>query len=169
MVDFRNRLSGQKRLHTHTAIAPLFGAGLLFVALATQAPAQSYGCIQDGQVVTFDGIASGGSRVPDASTSAWVLNLPRPICVLRRVPFAPGTIREEISAIRIIGTPPPLGVPLALTGKLLLGRAAPDATMFVALEVIRGHKMAAAESIPPSRSGPPPPSVSPPRAAPPPH
>jgi hypothetical protein len=135
---------------------------VVVTGFAAQAPAGSSGCIQNGEIVTFDGVASARARVPDASQFAWALNLAQPICMLRSVPFAPGVIREEISALRIIGTPPPLGVPIALTGKLLLERGASDPTLFVALEVIHGRKMGE-----PGPAHPPPPAVpAPPVSAP---
>ncbi len=127
-------------MRARAAFGRVFATLALVAAFAAEAPAQHAACIQDGEIVTFDGVATSGARIPNASRSAWVLNLRRPICVLRNIPFSPGPIQEAISAIRIIGTPPPLGVPLQLTGKLLLGRSAPDATLFVALEVIHGRK-----------------------------
>ena len=116
------------------AVAGALGASVLVVAFTAQAPAQSFHCFGDGDLVTFEGTASPGER-----GSTWRLNLARPACIDRR----------EISSLRIIGTPPPFGIPLELTGKLLLGRAARDMSMFVALSVIRGRKVRAAGSVPP--------------------
>ncbi|HEY6579120.1 MAG TPA: hypothetical protein VIY09_07335 [Rhizomicrobium sp.] len=118
------------------------GAAICAVALGIQAraPAEPLRCFGNGDVVTFGGIASPGAR-----GFAWVLNLSRPICVMRDLSSG-GT---DISAIRIIGTPPPLGVPLELTGKLLLGRSVAESRLFVALVVTSGRKVHTTESIAP--------------------
>lgn len=117
-------------------------------ALAGGTDAQAAGCFENGAIVTFDGVASPGSPAAVAHRSGWTLNLAKPICVVQRTSFAPIARTRRISAIPIIGTPPPLGVPLALTGKLLLGRTTPNSTIFVALEVIRGRKVGTAGSAP---------------------
>lgn len=133
-------------------MAAAFGAALLVAALAGEAPARSSGCFETGEIVTFDGVASSATQAAGARQSGWMLNLTTPICVMRISPFAPTANFYRISAIRIVGTPPPPGVPLSLTGKLLLGRRASDSAMFVALEVIRGRKIATAGSVPPANS-----------------
>ena len=117
------------------AIAGALGASALVFAFTAHVPAQPARCFGDGDIVAFEGTASPGEH-----RSGWMLNLSRPVCVGSR----------EISLIRIIGTPPPLGIPLELTGKLLLGRTARDTSMFVALSVIRGRKVRAADSVPPA-------------------
>jgi hypothetical protein len=116
------------------------GMVLLACVLAPEAPAQSSRCFENGDVVAFDGMASHGARPGE-----WALNLPRPICVARDV-SASGT---NITRIRIIGTPPPLGVPLELTGKLVLGHSAAESTMIVALVVSSGRKFRTTESTAP--------------------
>ena len=63
-----------------------------------------------------------------------------------------------LSTIRIIGTPPPLGVPLELTGKILLGPGRNDTRMFAALSVIRGRKMRQPRPQQPSNAPPPAPA-----------
>jgi len=108
-----------------------FGAGLFALALSAPATAQPGRCFESGDVVVFDGIAT-----PAENRSQWVLRLAHPICAGKK----------KISAIRIIGTPPPLGIPLELTGKLMLGRGASESAMFVALVVSRGRKL---HAIPP--------------------
>lgn len=129
------------------ALAGAVGAGFLLTALA--APARASGCLENGAIVSFDGIASHGAA--GGLKRGWVLNLTRPICVARRSPFAPTANSTPVSAIRIIGTPPPAGVPLALTGKLLLGPS--DSAMFVALVVMRGRKLSMVTSAPPPNFG----------------
>lgn len=117
--------------------------GAAFLA-ATPAFAQPPRCLANGNIVTLEGVASAVTS--GEARPAWVLHLNRPACVVRRSGHAPV---EQIFAIRIIGTPPPLHIPLQLTGKLLLGGTSPGATMFAALAVISGRKERTAESLPP--------------------
>lgn len=111
--------------------------------------------------MTLAGVASTDN--PDgAPPPVWILHLKRPICVVRRARHAPV---ERIFAIRIIGTPPPLDIPLQLTGKLLLGGTSPGPTMFAALAVISGRKERTAGSLAPPQGFPAPapsPSIPPP-------
>jgi hypothetical protein len=132
--------------------AGVFAAGLLLAALTAPAPSQASRCFANGDLVTFEGVAAGA----ESQRGGWVLHLTRPICVVRN------QSGRETSAIRIIGTPPPLGIPLQLTGKLLLGRNDQDTTLFAALSVIRGHKMRETTFVPPPRAA----SVSPSPSAP---
>lgn len=118
--------------NTPTA-AIAFSATVLAAGLATSTIAHPSRCLENGTVVTFDGVAA---RTPEGEPSQWLLSLSQPICVAQ----APAGQRE-ISTIRIIGTPPPLGIPLELTGKLLLGRSASESRMFVALVVKSGRKV----------------------------
>lgn len=137
------------------------GAVIGVFAAANPVSAQTSRCFENGDIVTFDGVASAG-----ATRSQWLLNLSRPICVAR----GKASRGADISTIRIIGTPPPLGIPLELMGKLMLGRSAVDSAMYVALVVIRGRKIRTAQSIAPApRSAPAQPSVPAPRVAPSPH
>lgn len=99
--------------------------------LARPAAAQPQRCFANGDVVSFDGVAS-----PGRSPSQWVLNLARAVCI--------GD--HDVSAVRIIGTPPPLGIPLELTGRLTLGRSAAQSTLFVALVVRSGRKVRTTEN-----------------------
>lgn len=143
------------------AVREGFRAVLACAALAGGAPAsaQPSGCIANGAIVTFEGVASGENGA--ANHRAWVLHLPQPICVMpsRHSPA------ERVFAIRIIGTPPPLGVPLQLTGKLLLGGSSSGPTMFAALAVISGRRERAIASLPPARPVPIPARVLPPSRA----
>jgi hypothetical protein len=129
------------------ALGASLGAVLLWAALGASMPAwaQTPRCVANGDIVTFEGVASTDAQAR-ALPPGWVLHLSRPICVLRRSRRAPV---EKIFAIRIIGTPPPLGVPLQLTGKLLVGGTSPGPTMFAALAVISGRKLREAENGPP--------------------
>lgn len=124
-------------MRVRSAIAGAIGAGFLLIALCKEAPARP--CFENGAIVSFDGIASRGAAAGGARDPGWVLNLTRPICVLRNSRSASTAGSNPISAIRIVGTPPPPGVPLALTGKLLIGPS--DSAMFVALVVTRGRKL----------------------------
>ncbi|HEX3431193.1 MAG TPA: hypothetical protein VHT03_09920 [Rhizomicrobium sp.] len=116
----------------------ILGLGLVFLvtALASTAPARAERCFANGDVVGFDGIATPGPIARE-----WVLHLSQPACVESR----------EVSAIRIIGIPPPLGIPLELTGKLMLGRGKSQSAMFVALVVSHGRRLGAAPSVAPPR------------------
>ncbi|HEX4159523.1 MAG TPA: hypothetical protein VHY79_13700 [Rhizomicrobium sp.] len=112
-------------------------------------------CYENGDIITFDGVASRDNSDRGGARAAWVLNLSRPICVANR---GSDLDRSETSAVGIIGTPPPMGVPLALTGKLLLGPSASDTRIFAALEVIRGRKLTQNEAALPNVLPPPRPS-----------
>jgi hypothetical protein len=115
------------------AFAIAFAILLTAVGAARAQPAR---CYEAGDIVTFDGVAAREGSRYGGGWPAWVLNLSQPICVVNA-----DLHHAETSAIRIIGTPPPLGVPLALTGKLLLGPSASGPVVFAALEVIRGRKI----------------------------
>lgn len=117
----------------HAVALTGIGAMIVVTALAEPIKARSDQCFANGDVVSFEGIAS-----PGTNRSLWMLNLSRPICVTRAHPLSAGA---HISGIRIIGTPPPLGIPLELTGKLMLGRSPSASTMFVALVVTSGRKV----------------------------
>jgi hypothetical protein len=130
-------------------LAVAFAIPLTAIGVACAQPAP---CYQTGDIVTFDGVAARAGSRYGGERPAWVLNLSQPICVVGADLRRAGT-----SAIRIIGTPPPLGVSLALTGKLLLGPPAAGPVVFAALEVIRGRKISSVpgpmitenESVPP--------------------
>lgn len=139
------------RIALHEVVRALLVCVAVFGGVAAlggvPASAQPSRCVANGDIVTFEGVAS--PNMDAAHRSGWVLHLSRPICVTRRSPHAPA---EKIFAIRIIGTPPPLNIPLQLTGKLLLGGTLPGPTMFAALAVISGRKEQTTASQPPARS-----------------
>jgi len=120
---------------------------LVCVAFAGAPPAtaQSPRCLANGDIATLDGIASLAAR--DTRVQEWDLHLDHPVCIAR---LSNQARDEELRIIRIIGMPPPLGIPLQLTGKVLLAKTAPS--MFAALVVISGRRArAVAEPLLPSR------------------
>lgn len=121
------------RMQIGVALRASLGATLILAGSVVVASGQQPGCFRNGDIVGVEGSAS-----PGPVASQWVLNLPRPVCIAGRV----------VSDIRIIGVPPPLGVPLELTGKLLIGRDIRDARIFAALAVIRGRRIRQAASVP---------------------
>jgi hypothetical protein len=117
------------------------------LAPAVPAFAEQPRCYRNGDIVAIEGVAS--SATPRAAGSReWVLNLPNSICVFAKTAPPRSGFRGDTSRVRIIGVPPPLGVRLALTGKLLLGRSASASAIIVAIEVISGRKLKTATSHP---------------------
>lgn len=97
--------------------APESGDASREPAIAHKRPQPAQTCYKHGDTVTVRGSASKAT-MDRAGTGkdVWILTTASPLCTYQAGDAAP---QEMISQLQIVGTPPPAGVPLELTGELV--------------------------------------------------
>ncbi len=109
-------------------------------------------CYGDGDTIIMQGTASPRSfTLADGSiTVAWVLTTTIPVCI-----SSPGAQDSQVSRFQVIGSKPPEGEIIELTGKLSTGNFTQNYTESNAIKVISGRRISNASTAPSLSSNPP--------------
>lgn len=100
-------------------------------------------CFRDDSVVTLQGTASAQTLTlaNGSAKTVSVLDLATPICAIENVDPTHLNQNTQISRIQVIGVPPPLGVPIELTGRLSTGNFTQYDAVPTAITVAKGRRV----------------------------
>ena len=132
-----------------THINPVSNANTDEASSVTTAPENSK-CLSDGQTVTLRGVASAtkSETADEFQGEYFVLTVDAPQCMTINEIGSDGPREVRLSTFKVIGDPPPLGVPLELTGSLRLLDSVHFPSGEAEIRVVSGRRIPADSSLP---------------------
>ncbi|MEG3135512.1 hypothetical protein SC206_18300 [Rouxiella sp. T17] len=112
----------------------------LTISLLSSFPALS-DCHDPGPIVLKGTASKEALIMADGKTSyVWIFTTPNPICI-RELNGDDSKYNKEVSRFQILGSPPPVGIPLELTGSLSIENVTQYYAVPDAITVTKGKKL----------------------------
>jgi hypothetical protein len=109
--------------------------------------AKSRECYHDRDVVTLRGLAELETIADTGrpSVSSQVLVMTESVCMRQKLSWSSVEHAFDVSRVRIVGAPPPIGSPISLTGRLDLAKPVDASAVSASLVVLHGKRLSTAD------------------------